>query len=83
MSIHDLPKKWRERAHGDAGLLECADELEALLKDAALCHISTCHETCFEMVVPDAVFHAAIGKPCYCALSTKSGDTRRAILAFD
>ena len=35
MAIHDLPKKWRERAHGDAGLLACADELEAQLKKAA------------------------------------------------
>ena len=83
MGIHDLPKKLRESAHGDAGLLACADELEAHLNDAALCHISTGHEICFEMIVPDAVFHAANSKPCYCALSTKSGDTRRAILAFD
>jgi hypothetical protein len=41
MSIHDLLKKWRERAHGDAGLLACADELEAHLKDTVLCDVST------------------------------------------
>jgi hypothetical protein len=28
----------------------CADELEAHLNDAALCHISTGHEICFEML---------------------------------
>jgi hypothetical protein len=36
MAIHDLPKKWRERANGDAGMLTCADELEAHIKNAAL-----------------------------------------------
>jgi hypothetical protein len=35
--IHNLPKKWRDRAHGDAGLIALADELEEHLKDAALC----------------------------------------------
>ena len=29
--IHHLAKKWRDRAQGDAGLLACADELEAHL----------------------------------------------------
>lgn len=62
MAIHDLPKKWRDTAHGDAGLLACADKLEARLNDAALCYISTGHEICFEMIVPDAVFHAAVSK---------------------
>ncbi len=42
MGLHNLPKKWRERAHGDAGLLACADELETQLKDVALCHLCIC-----------------------------------------
>ena len=25
MGIHDLPKKWHRRAHGDAGLFACSD----------------------------------------------------------
>jgi hypothetical protein len=83
MGIHDLPKKLRESAHGDVGLLACIDELEAHLKDAVLCHISTGHEICFAMIVSDVAFHGTMGKPRYCALATNSGDTRRAVLAFD
>ncbi len=82
MAIHDLPKKWRDRAHGDAGLLACADELEALLKSAALCSVSTGAEIHFELIVPDGVFKATINKTSVCTLSTKSGDTRRATLVF-
>jgi hypothetical protein len=82
MAIYDLPKKWRERAHSDAQLLACADELEAHLKDVALCYISSGAEINLEVIVPDAVFHATIGKPSSCTLSTKGGDTRRAILVF-
>src|SRR5216683_6021424 len=58
MAIHDLPQKWRDRAHGDAGLLACADELEAQLKSAALCSVSTGAEIHFELIVPDGVFRA-------------------------
>jgi hypothetical protein len=25
MGIHDLPKKWHRKAHGDAGLFACGD----------------------------------------------------------
>ena len=80
MGIHDLPKKWRDRAHGDAGLLACADELEAHLRDVTLCHISAGPEIHFELIVPDGVFRATINKTSFCTLSTKSGDTRRATL---
>jgi len=41
MGIHDLPNKWRERAHGDAALLACADELEAHLMGSILDPVST------------------------------------------
>jgi hypothetical protein len=37
----DLPKKWRDRAHGDAAMVTCADELEGHLKNAALCYVAT------------------------------------------
>ena len=40
MGIHDLPEKWREKARGDAYVLLCADELEAHLRETALCYIS-------------------------------------------
>ncbi len=83
MGIHDLPKKWRERANGDATLLACADELEAHLKDAALCYVSAGPEIHLELIVPDSVFKATITKPTSCTLSTSSGDTRRAVLVFD
>jgi hypothetical protein len=83
MGIHDLPKKWRARAHEDAAMLACADELEAHLKDTGLCCISSGTEIGLEVIVPDAVFHATITKPSSCTVSTKSGDTRRAILVFD
>ena len=82
MAIHDIPKKLRERAHGDAGLLACADELETHLKDTALCHVSAGPEIHFELIVPDGVFRATINKTSFCTLSTKSGDTRRATLVF-
>jgi hypothetical protein len=82
MGIHDLPKKWRESAHGDAGLLACADELAAHLKGATLCHISTGAEVHFGIVVPDVVFRATINKTSFFTLSTKGGDTRRATLVF-
>lgn len=83
MAIHDLPKKWRARADGHAGLLACADELEAHLKGASLCFVSEGPEICLEVILPDPVFHATIAKPSSCMLSTKSGDTRRAVLVFD
>jgi len=82
MGIHDLPKKWRESARGDAGLLACADELAAHLKRTALCYISTGKEVHFDVVVPDVVFRATIIKTSFFTLSTKSGDTRRATLVF-
>ena len=82
MAIHDLPKKWREGAHGDAGLLACADELEAHLRDVTLCHVSAGPEIHFELIVPDVVFKAMMWKTTSCTLSTKSGDTRRATLVF-
>jgi hypothetical protein len=80
--IHDLPKKWRARAHGDAGLIALADELEEHLKDAALCDVSTGPEVHVEVIVPESVFEATITKPTSCTLSTKSGDTRKAVLVF-
>lgn len=83
MRIHDLPHKWRERAHGDAAMLACADELEASLKDAALCYAAGGAEVELEVILPDAVFHASITRPTSCTLSTKNGETRRAILLFD
>src|SRR5258708_7682385 len=83
MGIHDLPKKWRERAHGDAGMLTCVDELEAQIKNAVLCYVAAGPEIHFELIIPDDVFHATIKKPSSCTLSTKSGDTRRAVLLFD
>ena len=82
MGIHDLPKKWRERASGDATLLACADELEAHLKDASLCRVSAGTEIHFELIVSDSVFNATINKTTSCTLSTKSGDMRRATLVF-
>ncbi len=82
MGIHDLPKKWRERAHGDASVLACADEVEAHLKYGALCYISNGPEIHFELTVPDVVFRATTRKTTSCTLSTKSGDTRRATLVF-
>jgi hypothetical protein len=74
MGTHDLPKKRREKAHGDAA---------TPAKDAALCHVSVETEIHFELIVPDGVFKATITKPTSCTLSTKSGDTRRAVLLFD
>jgi hypothetical protein len=82
MGIHDLPNKWRERAHGDAALLACADELEAHLRGVTLCHVSSGAEIHFELIVPDVVFKAMRWKTTFCTFSTKSGDTRRATLVF-
>jgi len=82
MRIHNLPKKRRERAHGHSTLLVCADELEAHLRDAALCHVSTGTEIHFDLIVSDSVFKASITQPTSCTLSTRSGDTRRATLVF-
>jgi hypothetical protein len=72
MEIRNLPKKRQEAAHGDAAP-----------KEAALCQGSVNTEVHFELIVPDAVFKATIRKPTSCTLSTKSGDTRRAVLLFD
>lgn len=72
MGTHDLPKKKPKRAHGDA------DRKEAALRQ---CSVDT--EVHFEMIVPDSVFKATMTKPTPCTLSTRSGDTRRAILLFD
>jgi hypothetical protein len=74
MAIHDLPKKLREKAYGDAA---------SLAKKVALCHVSAGPEIHFELIVPDGVFKAAITKPTSCTLSTRSGDTRRATMVFD
>jgi hypothetical protein len=82
MGIRDLPKKWRDRADGDGAMLTCADELEAHLKNAALCYVAAGPEIHFELIIPDDVFHASITKPSSCTLSTRSGDTRRAALVF-
>lgn len=74
MRTHDLPKKRREKAHGDAAILA---------KNAALCYVSVETEIHFELIVPDSVFKATMTKPTSCTLSTSSGDTRRATLVFD
>jgi hypothetical protein len=36
LGIDNLPKKWRERARGDAGLLRCADVLAFSYSDVSL-----------------------------------------------
>jgi hypothetical protein len=72
MGTHDMSKKRREKAHGDA-----------VSTEAPLCQGSVGTEVHFELIVPDSVFHATITKPTSCTLSTKSGDTRRAVLLFD
>jgi len=83
MAIHDLPKKWRDRAHGDAAVLACADDLEAHLKDVVLGHVSPeLEEIHFALIVPEAVFKAMMRKTTSCTLSTKSRDMRRATLVF-
>jgi hypothetical protein len=74
MGTHDLPKKRREKAHGDAA---------TPAKDAVLCHVSAGMEIHFELIVPDSVFKATMTKPSSCTLFTRSGDTRRAVLVFD
>ena len=73
MGIHGLPKKSREKGHGDT----------ARSKEAALCQGSVDTKVHFELIVPDSVFKATITKPTSCTLSTKSGDARRAVLVFD
>ncbi len=83
MQIHDLPKEWRERAQGDGGVLACADELEAQLKNAVLCYVSLGTEINFEVTISDDLFHAMTRRPSSCVFSTWSGDTRRAVLVFD
>jgi hypothetical protein len=62
MAIRDLPKKWRDGAHGDAGLLSCPDELEAQLKDVAFCHIYAGAEIHLGLILSDAVFKATMTK---------------------
>lgn len=74
MATHDLPKKRREKAHGDVA---------TPAKDAALCQVSDGMEIHFELIVPDGIFKATMRKPSSCTLSTKSGDARRAVLTFD
>jgi hypothetical protein len=74
MGIHDLPKKRRKRAH---------DEAAMLANEVALCQGSAGAEVHFELIVPDAVLKETMTKPTSCTLSTKSGDTRRAVLVFD
>jgi hypothetical protein len=74
MGTHDLPKKRREKAHGDVA---------TPAKDAVLCHVSAGAEIHFELIVPDSVFKATMTKPSSCTFSTRSGDMRRAILMFD
>jgi hypothetical protein len=64
--IHDLPKKWRARADGDAGLLACADELEAHLNGTTLCFVSEGSEIALEVILPDPVFHATTTKASSC-----------------
>ena len=83
MGIQDLPKKWRELAHGDSSLLMCADELEAHLKRTAVCYVAAAKEIHFEIIVPDAIFTATLSRATSCTLSTNSGDTRRGVLVFD
>ena len=83
MGIQDLPKKWRELAHGDSGLLMCADELEAHLKRTTLCYVAAAKEVHFEIIVPDAIFTATLSRASYCILSANNGDTRRAVLVFE
>lgn len=74
MGTHVQPKKRRQKAHGDVA---------TPAKDAALCHVSDGMEIHFELIVSDSVFKATMKKPSSCTLSTKSGDTRRAVLLFD
>jgi hypothetical protein len=75
MAIHELPKKMRARAHGD---------LTTLAKESARCYVSAGGaEIHFGLIVPDSVFYATIKEPTSCTLSTRSGDTGRAVLMFD
>ena len=54
-----------------------------LADEPALCQGSVDMEVHFELNVPDSVFKATITEPTSCTLSTKRGDTRRAVLTFD
>lgn len=83
MAIHDLPQKLRDCGQGHAVLLAYADELEAYLESTVPCHVSIGLEVILEVIVPDSVFEATMTKPTSCMLSTKSGDTRSAVLVFD
>lgn len=71
MSPHKPPKKARKPARGSQP------------RDVMRCHIYSGEEVRFELIIPDDIFHATIRKPTSCTLSTKSGDTRRAVLLFD
>jgi len=74
MAIRDVPQKRRKRIQGDAATYR---------REPVLCQGSVDTEVHFELIVPDAVFWATMTKPTSCTLSTKSGDTRRAVLLFD
>jgi len=50
---------------------------------AVLCYVSSGPEIHIEVTLPDDLFKATMMKSSSCTLSTKSGDTRRAVLAFD
>lgn len=47
------------------------------------CQVSAGPEVHFQIIVTDSVFKATTKRPAFCTLSTKSGETRRAVLAFD
>ena len=71
MRIPDVPKRERETAR------------VARSKNAVLCYVSSGPEIHIEVTLPDDLFKATMMKSSSCTLSTKSGDTRRAVLAFD
>ena len=73
MAIHDKPKRKRAKAHHVA---------RAVSTGPASFQFSGGAEMHFELIVPDAFFHATTSKPTSCTLSTRGGDTRRAILTF-
>jgi hypothetical protein len=73
MATHDQPKKRRGKVHGEAA---------TLTKESARCYVSAGREVHFDLIVPDSVFHATVRKPTSCTLSTRSGDTRTAMLVF-
>ena len=47
------------------------------------CQVSAGPEVHFELIVTDSVFKAATARPTSCTFSTRSGDTRRAVLQFE